>query len=493
MSVTATQTPPPRPTTDTTRASPPIRALDRPAGADCRTAGDSRVWISGTRSHPRMNSSWQSRRALSRTVRPIGQSRSRLLGTYRQTTRGKLRFLGALLLHRSERALRATRDENEPRGLSTYAAAMQPADAPRESSLAEIAREWGRIGCIGFGGPPTHIALLRRLCVEERQWIEAEEFEDGIAATNLLPGPGLDPAGDLLRLAAAGRRRRRSRRAVLHRPRARPHPGPVGRLPGQSPAGTGSSAPRPAPARRCPRWRCMPPRAGPGQLEAHRQRASPAGALGRLRAAGRRCRGHGRALPGARARRLRADRDRGPPQGRPRVAGSSARGRPGGRRARRRGRRPRGAGLGGVQGRCPLLRRRVRHRPAHAARRRDHLPLDDRRPVPQRRRPRPGHPRSGRPDGGRGRLRRRGASAAGCSPRWSPSPRRSSSSWSAARVSTRSGPTTRSSRSSPAPGRPSSAPSPDRPSRSVSRFSTCGRSPCSPALCSGSSSSGAAW
>ena len=56
--------------------------------------------------------------------------------------------------------------------------------------LRTIAREWLRLGCIGFGGPPTHIALLRRLCVEEREaWLSAEEFEDGIAATNLLPGP----------------------------------------------------------------------------------------------------------------------------------------------------------------------------------------------------------------------------------------------------------------------------------------------------------------
>ena len=50
-------------------------------------------------------------------------------------------------------------------------------------------REWGRIGCIGFGGPPAHIALLRDLCVARRRWLEAEEFEDAIAATNLLPGP----------------------------------------------------------------------------------------------------------------------------------------------------------------------------------------------------------------------------------------------------------------------------------------------------------------
>ncbi len=55
--------------------------------------------------------------------------------------------------------------------------------------LATIGKEWLRLGCIGFGGPPTHIALLRRLCVEERFWIEAKEFEDAIATTNLLPGP----------------------------------------------------------------------------------------------------------------------------------------------------------------------------------------------------------------------------------------------------------------------------------------------------------------
>ena len=55
--------------------------------------------------------------------------------------------------------------------------------------LGTIAKSWTRLGCIGFGGPPTHIALLRRMCVEENKWIDGDEFEDGIAATNLLPGP----------------------------------------------------------------------------------------------------------------------------------------------------------------------------------------------------------------------------------------------------------------------------------------------------------------
>lgn len=62
--------------------------------------------------------------------------------------------------------------------------------SPERPSLSVILREWGRIGCIGFGGPPAHIALLRELCLKRRHWLSEEEFEHGIAATNLLPGPG---------------------------------------------------------------------------------------------------------------------------------------------------------------------------------------------------------------------------------------------------------------------------------------------------------------
>jgi chromate transporter len=62
----------------------------------------------------------------------------------------------------------------------------RPGAAP---GLAEVAREWGRIGAIGVGGPPAHIALLRDLCVVRRRWLEPRQLEDAIAATNLLPGP----------------------------------------------------------------------------------------------------------------------------------------------------------------------------------------------------------------------------------------------------------------------------------------------------------------
>nr|WP_221242907.1 chromate efflux transporter [Conexibacter arvalis] len=55
--------------------------------------------------------------------------------------------------------------------------------------MRTIVREWGRIGCLGFGGPPAHVSMLRELCVARRRWIDEEEFEHAIAATNVLPGP----------------------------------------------------------------------------------------------------------------------------------------------------------------------------------------------------------------------------------------------------------------------------------------------------------------
>ena len=60
---------------------------------------------------------------------------------------------------------------------------------PPRVPLTTVLREWGRIGAIGFGGPPAHIALLRELVVERRGWIPARDFEDANAACQLLPGP----------------------------------------------------------------------------------------------------------------------------------------------------------------------------------------------------------------------------------------------------------------------------------------------------------------
>jgi chromate transporter len=52
-----------------------------------------------------------------------------------------------------------------------------------------VGREWTRLGLIGFGGPPAHIALLRRLVVDRHGWMDARAFEDANAACGMLPGP----------------------------------------------------------------------------------------------------------------------------------------------------------------------------------------------------------------------------------------------------------------------------------------------------------------
>jgi chromate transporter len=63
-----------------------------------------------------------------------------------------------------------------------------PAPVPA-ASLETVAREWTRIGVTGFGGPPAHIALLRKLVVDREGWMDHHAFEDANAACSLLPGP----------------------------------------------------------------------------------------------------------------------------------------------------------------------------------------------------------------------------------------------------------------------------------------------------------------
>ncbi len=72
--------------------------------------------------------------------------------------------------------------------------------------MGTVVREWGRIGLVGFGGPPAHVALLRELCVERRGWIDARAFEDANAACGLLPGPASTQLAIWCAHRVAGRR-----------------------------------------------------------------------------------------------------------------------------------------------------------------------------------------------------------------------------------------------------------------------------------------------
>ena len=56
-------------------------------------------------------------------------------------------------------------------------------------SFGEALRVWIKIGCIGFGGPAGQIALMHRILVDEKKWIEETRFLHALNFCMLLPGP----------------------------------------------------------------------------------------------------------------------------------------------------------------------------------------------------------------------------------------------------------------------------------------------------------------
>lgn len=55
--------------------------------------------------------------------------------------------------------------------------------------FSELVRVFGRIGCLSFGGPAGQIALMHRELVDERKWIEEEQYLHALNFCHLLPGP----------------------------------------------------------------------------------------------------------------------------------------------------------------------------------------------------------------------------------------------------------------------------------------------------------------
>ena len=55
--------------------------------------------------------------------------------------------------------------------------------------LRVLAALFLRLGVIGFGGPLAHVGLMEDQCVTRRQWATRQQFLEGLAICNLLPGP----------------------------------------------------------------------------------------------------------------------------------------------------------------------------------------------------------------------------------------------------------------------------------------------------------------
>lgn len=65
-----------------------------------------------------------------------------------------------------------------------------PAEAPLPTpSLAALTAASLRVGLLGFGGPAGQIALMHRIFVEERRWIDEGRFMHALNFCMVLPGP----------------------------------------------------------------------------------------------------------------------------------------------------------------------------------------------------------------------------------------------------------------------------------------------------------------
>jgi chromate transporter len=64
---------------------------------------------------------------------------------------------------------------------------MHPSDTP--VPFRDAVRTWARIGALGFGGPAGQIAVMHRVLVDEKRWVDEPRFLHALNFCMLLPGP----------------------------------------------------------------------------------------------------------------------------------------------------------------------------------------------------------------------------------------------------------------------------------------------------------------
>ena len=64
-----------------------------------------------------------------------------------------------------------------------------PSGGPTLPTFGEAFRVWFKIGCINFGGPAGQIAMMHRIVVDEKKWIDEPRFLHALNFCMLLPGP----------------------------------------------------------------------------------------------------------------------------------------------------------------------------------------------------------------------------------------------------------------------------------------------------------------
>ena len=66
---------------------------------------------------------------------------------------------------------------------------MSQREIVRRVPLRDLVLYYLRLGAIGFGGPVALVGQMEKELVQERQWLTKEEFREGVAVCQSLPGP----------------------------------------------------------------------------------------------------------------------------------------------------------------------------------------------------------------------------------------------------------------------------------------------------------------
>ncbi|MGH6664857.1 MAG: chromate efflux transporter [Pseudolabrys sp.] len=66
---------------------------------------------------------------------------------------------------------------------------MNALETQPQPTFAEAIKVWLKIGCINFGGPAGQIAMMHRILVDEKKWIDEPRFLHALNFSMLLPGP----------------------------------------------------------------------------------------------------------------------------------------------------------------------------------------------------------------------------------------------------------------------------------------------------------------
>lgn len=70
--------------------------------------------------------------------------------------------------------------------------------------LGELAKLFLKLGTLGFGGPQAHIAMENDEVVVRRHWLTPEQFAEGLAVCEMLPGPASTQMGIYIGYVRAG-------------------------------------------------------------------------------------------------------------------------------------------------------------------------------------------------------------------------------------------------------------------------------------------------